>query len=85
MVTNLRSVETNGAGIAFGKSGRVGRRWKQFPVTGFDAFEVALRDPGLRRNILELELFRFARRTQPLANGGDAGFDQIFVHRLAFR
>jgi hypothetical protein len=54
----------------------------QSPV--LDAFEVALRNPRLGRDVLEAQLFLLARGAQPLADRRNVRFDQLLVHRLAF-
>ena len=53
LVGNLGPVEPDHGRIAAGEADGVGRRRKLVPVAGFEAFEMALRDSRLGRDILE--------------------------------
>ena len=84
LLADLGAIEADGAGIALGEADGVGRRRKPFPIARLEAFEVAARDSGLRRQILEAEPLLLARRAKPLADRRKTGQLSLFVHYSPF-
>ena len=68
LIADFASVEADGVGVALGETHRVGRRRKPRPVAKLQAFEMAARDPGLRRDVFQRQLLLFASGAQPFAD-----------------
>jgi hypothetical protein len=55
-----------------------------FPVPGFNAGEVPLRNSSLSGNVLEAEALLFSSHSQSFADGRDLRLDKLFLQGLGF-